>query len=221
MSVRRLAEMIIAGSFCRSGPWYSRQSLMSLGTGVQTSPDTLWHPEGATIRLDLTSCVPPATEIEETNPLPTPSTPQPTRSIPPTRYTDVVGQDAAVEAVRDLVELPLLHADLFKRIGARPQAHGILLAGPPGTGKTLLARAVAGECGTRNTAAMAALVELRHQLAAPPKILSRRPQETTVAWCRNGRNSVREARAIDRGIQLQPKLLISREAIPCPPSSRR
>ena len=69
------------------------------------------------------------------------------RSVPPTRYSDVLGQNAAVEAARDLIELPLKHSDLFLRIGAKPIGHGIILAGPPGTGKTLLARAVAGECG--------------------------------------------------------------------------
>jgi hypothetical protein len=40
------------------------------------------------------------------------------RSVPPTRYADVLGQNAAVEAARDLIELPLKHADLFLRIGA-------------------------------------------------------------------------------------------------------
>jgi len=69
------------------------------------------------------------------------------RTIPSTRYTGVRGQDAAVDAVRDLVELPLRHADLFARVGAPLPAHGLILAGPPGTGKSLLARAVAGETG--------------------------------------------------------------------------
>jgi AAA+ superfamily predicted ATPase len=69
------------------------------------------------------------------------------RCVPPTRYSDVLGQNPAVEAARDLIELPLKHADIFLRIGAKPLGHGIILAGPPGTGKTLLARAVAGECG--------------------------------------------------------------------------
>ena len=69
------------------------------------------------------------------------------RSVPPTRYSDVLGQSAAVEAARDLIELPVKHAHLFIRIGAKPSGHSIMLAGPPGTGKTLLARAIAGECG--------------------------------------------------------------------------
>jgi ATP-dependent 26S proteasome regulatory subunit len=68
------------------------------------------------------------------------------RSVPPTRYSDVLGQNAAVEAARDLIEPPVKHADLFLRIVAKPIGHGIILAGPPGTRKTLLARAVAGEC---------------------------------------------------------------------------
>jgi len=69
------------------------------------------------------------------------------RSVPPTRYSDVLGRNAAVEAARDLIELPLKHADLFLRIGAKPIGHGIILAGSPSMGKTQLARAVASECG--------------------------------------------------------------------------
>ncbi|MFP4381312.1 MAG: ATP-binding protein [Candidatus Sumerlaeia bacterium] len=69
------------------------------------------------------------------------------RVLPPTTYAHVCGQDAAVEAVRDLIELPLRHAELFASIGAAALPSGVILAGPPGTGKTLLARAVAGSCG--------------------------------------------------------------------------
>jgi AAA+ superfamily predicted ATPase len=68
----------------------------------------------------------------------------PPRRIPSVRFSDVRGQDAAVEAVRDCVELPLRHAALFERVGIRGGG-GILLYGPPGNGKTLLAKAVAGE----------------------------------------------------------------------------
>jgi len=75
--------------------------------------------------------------------------PSPTsqRSLPPARYADVCGQDDAIAAVRELIELPLHHATYFTALGATPQPGGVLLAGPPGTGKTLLARAVAAECG--------------------------------------------------------------------------
>ncbi|HOC93958.1 MAG TPA: AAA family ATPase [bacterium] len=68
----------------------------------------------------------------------------PRRRIPSVRFSDVRGQNAAVEAVRDCVELPLRHAALFERVGVRGGG-GILLYGPPGNGKTLLAKAVAGE----------------------------------------------------------------------------
>ncbi len=69
----------------------------------------------------------------------------PSRAVPPTRYADVVGQDAAIHAVREMIELPLRRGDLLRQLGVAPQPHGVVLAGPPGTGKTLLARAVAGE----------------------------------------------------------------------------
>jgi transitional endoplasmic reticulum ATPase len=74
---------------------------------------------------------------------------QPTklRRIPPATYADVCGQDEAVEAVRDLIELPMKHAHLFEAVDVSAKPSGVILAGPQGTGKTLLARAVAGECG--------------------------------------------------------------------------
>jgi len=69
------------------------------------------------------------------------------RTIPPATYADVCGQDEAVDALRDLIELPMKHAHLFEAVGITAKPSGVILAGPPGTGKTLLARAVAGECG--------------------------------------------------------------------------
>ncbi|MHB9038427.1 MAG: AAA family ATPase [Armatimonadota bacterium] len=69
------------------------------------------------------------------------------RTIPPASYTDVCGQDEAVEAVRDMIEIPIRHAHLFEVVGVSAKPSGVILAGPPGTGKTLLARAIAGECG--------------------------------------------------------------------------
>jgi len=67
------------------------------------------------------------------------------RVIPDVRFSDVGGQDKAVSEVRDWVELPLLHPELFRHVGV-PMQVGVILYGPPGTGKTLLAQAVAGEC---------------------------------------------------------------------------
>lgn len=59
-------------------------------------------------------------------------------------YEDVGGLDREIERVREMVELPLRHPSLFKRLGIDPPK-GVLLRGPPGCGKTLLARAVANE----------------------------------------------------------------------------
>ena len=59
-------------------------------------------------------------------------------------YDDVGGMGDAVDQVREMVELPLKHPELFTRLGIDPPK-GVLLHGPPGTGKTLLARAVASE----------------------------------------------------------------------------
>ena len=59
-------------------------------------------------------------------------------------YDDVGGLGDTVEQVREMIELPLKHPELFQRLGIDPPK-GVLLTGPPGTGKTLLARAVANE----------------------------------------------------------------------------
>ncbi len=59
-------------------------------------------------------------------------------------YDDVGGVGPTIEQVREMIELPLKHPELFQRLGIDPPK-GVLLHGPPGTGKTLLARAVANE----------------------------------------------------------------------------
>src|SRR6266516_93971 len=62
--------------------------------------------------------------------------------VPDIDYTDIGGLTRQIEAIRDAVELPFLHADLFREHELRPPK-GILLYGPPGCGKTLIAKAVA------------------------------------------------------------------------------
>ena len=59
-------------------------------------------------------------------------------------YDDLGGLDAEIKKIREMVELPLRHPELFEKVGVEAPK-GVLLYGPPGTGKTLLARAVAGE----------------------------------------------------------------------------
>ncbi|MCY0849285.1 CDC48 family AAA ATPase [Sulfuracidifex metallicus] len=63
---------------------------------------------------------------------------------PRVTYEDIGGLRDIIEKVRELVELPLRHPELFKRLGIEPPK-GILLYGPPGVGKTLLAKAIANE----------------------------------------------------------------------------
>ncbi|CAN5495310.1 CDC48 family AAA ATPase [soil metagenome] len=62
-------------------------------------------------------------------------------------YEDIGGLGDAVGRVREMIELPLRHPELFKRLGVEAPK-GVLLHGPPGTGKTLLAKAVANETNT-------------------------------------------------------------------------
>ncbi len=68
------------------------------------------------------------------------------RKVPAVTYEDVGGIHQAILKVREMIELPLRHPELFSRLGIEPPK-GVLLHGPPGTGKTLLARAVANEAG--------------------------------------------------------------------------
>ncbi|HLI45752.1 MAG TPA: CDC48 family AAA ATPase [Geobacterales bacterium] len=65
---------------------------------------------------------------------------------PAVTFEDIGDLDEAKAKIREIVELPLKHPELFKRLGIDPPK-GVLLIGPPGTGKTLLAKAVAGESG--------------------------------------------------------------------------
>jgi transitional endoplasmic reticulum ATPase len=65
-------------------------------------------------------------------------------AAPSITYEDIGGLGDAVGRVREMIELPLRHPELFKRLGVEAPK-GVLLHGPPGTGKTLLAKAVANE----------------------------------------------------------------------------
>ncbi|MBX0323428.1 CDC48 family AAA ATPase [Halomicroarcula sp. F13] len=66
------------------------------------------------------------------------------RDSPDVTYEDIGGLDSELEQVREMIELPMRHPELFQQLGIEPPK-GVLLHGPPGTGKTLMAKAVANE----------------------------------------------------------------------------
>ncbi|WP_455449585.1 CDC48 family AAA ATPase [Natrinema thermotolerans] len=64
--------------------------------------------------------------------------------VPNVTYEDIGGLDDELDQVREMIELPMRHPELFQQLGIEPPK-GVLLHGPPGTGKTLMAKAVANE----------------------------------------------------------------------------
>jgi len=60
------------------------------------------------------------------------------------KYSDIGGLEKEIQEIKEAVELPLTHPELYEEIGIKPPK-GVILYGPPGTGKTLLAKAVASE----------------------------------------------------------------------------
>ncbi|NJE25271.1 AAA family ATPase [Thermococcus sp. MV5] len=65
-------------------------------------------------------------------------------SVPDVTYEDIGGLKDVIQKIREMIELPLKHPEVFEKLGIEPPK-GVLLYGPPGTGKTLLAKAVANE----------------------------------------------------------------------------
>jgi proteasome-associated ATPase len=75
--------------------------------------------------------------------------------VPDIAYTDIGGLGTQIEQIRDAIELPYLHADLYREHQLRPPK-GVLLYGPPGCGKTLIAKAVANSLAKQVQAKAAA-----------------------------------------------------------------
>ncbi|MCK4319229.1 CDC48 family AAA ATPase [Candidatus Micrarchaeota archaeon] len=65
-------------------------------------------------------------------------------NVPNVTYDDIGGLRDSIQKIREMVELPMRHPEIFERLGIEPPK-GVMLYGPPGTGKTLLAKAVANE----------------------------------------------------------------------------
>jgi transitional endoplasmic reticulum ATPase len=79
---------------------------------------------------------------------------------PDVTYEDIGGLESELEQVREMIELPMRHPELFNRLGIQPPK-GVLLHGPPGTGKTLIAKAVANE------------IDAHFQTISGPEIMSK------------------------------------------------
>ncbi|SIR89729.1 transitional endoplasmic reticulum ATPase [Haladaptatus litoreus] len=81
-------------------------------------------------------------------------------SAPMVTYEDIGGLEDELEQVREMIELPMRHPELFQQLGIDPPK-GVLLHGPPGTGKTLIAKAVANE------------IDAHFQTISGPEIMSK------------------------------------------------
>ncbi len=88
-----------------------------------------------------------------------------------TTFEDVGGLGDAVRKVREVVQLPLRHPEIFERLGIDPP-RGVLLHGPSGTGKTLIARAVAGDTGCYFKSIMGAEIMDKHYGESEAKLRS-------------------------------------------------
>jgi transitional endoplasmic reticulum ATPase len=91
------------------------------------------NPKDAVVITESTEITlnPEAVEVEE-------------ETVPEVTYEDIGGLSDEIKKIREMVELPLKHPEIFERLGIEAPK-GVLLHGPPGTGKTLLAKAVANE----------------------------------------------------------------------------
>ncbi|MEA2461960.1 MAG: proteasome-associated ATPase, partial [Actinomycetota bacterium] len=98
--------------------------------------------------------------------------------VPDIAYEDIGGLDEQIEEIRDAVELPFLHAELFKEHELEPPK-GILLYGPPGCGKTLVAKAVANSLA-KKVAAMLGRTDRRSYFlnVKGPELLNKYVGET-------------------------------------------
>jgi transitional endoplasmic reticulum ATPase len=86
----------------------------------------------------------PVTTVRMKDNRPDPVKARPRRTGTGLTYEDIGGLSRELSRIREMIELPLKHPEVFERLGIEPPK-GVLLYGPPGTGKTMLARAVAGE----------------------------------------------------------------------------
>mgnify|MGYP001034145991 CR=1 FL=1 len=102
---------------------------------------------GRALRLVVTRVTPVTTVVvtEDTNvKITTEPVSEGELAIPRVTYEDIGGLSEVITRIREMIELPMKHPELFRHLGIEPPK-GVLIHGPPGTGKTLLAKAVANE----------------------------------------------------------------------------
>src|SRR3989344_3187693 len=109
------------------------ENLMGFGFGDIKFVVSDTNPKQAAIITNQTEVIfnPEAVEIKE-------------EAVPEVSYEDIGGLQEEIKKIREMVELPLKHPEIFERFGIEAPK-GVLLHGPPGTGKTLLAKAVSSE----------------------------------------------------------------------------
>lgn len=108
------------------------------GDTAGTMPDGIKPAELGGFRVQIST----ACDSDSSSSLPVVSE----RITPSVQFSDIGGIDAILQRIREVVELPISHPELFVRMGIRPHK-GVLLYGPPGVGKTLIAKAIANEVG--------------------------------------------------------------------------
>lgn len=130
---RRRNAMTGSPFFDEVFPLLDEASMMGFGFADLRFMVVETTPKQPVIITDATEIVlnPEAVEIKE-------------EAVPDIAYEDIGGLQDEIKKVREMVELPLRHPEIFERLGIEPPK-GVLLHGPPGTGKTLMAKAVANE----------------------------------------------------------------------------
>ena len=113
-------------------------------------PDEIFLPMAHETKLMVVKTDPAGpvkiTEITELEILPEATELTEAVKAPTVTYEDIGGLGDSIQKIREMIELPLKHPEIFERLGIEPPK-GVLLHGPPGCGKTLLAKAVANEAG--------------------------------------------------------------------------
>ena len=107
--------------------------------------------------------------------------------VPDITYSDIGGLSSQIVQIRDAVELPYLHADLFREHQLRPPK-GVLLYGPPGCGKTLIAKAVANSLAKQVAARTAAARAASGEEATPEEAGSAKAGQARDGQAKEGKS---------------------------------